>query len=182
MMFRFFAGRAVDAFAKRYDYDAGYMRAILDTSPRAFMRLYDLTKAATHREAAPIEAYYAAKLVGALTEDCGPCAQLVINMAREAKVGDAQIAAVLKREVSAMSADTALGFRFAEAIAHRLPNEDEVRDAVRARCGEKGVIDLTYALQVGRLFPMIKAGLGHAKACRRVHVGGAPVEVAKRAA
>lgn len=176
-MFKWLGGLALDAFSKRYDYDASYMRAILDASPRAFMRLYDIAKAATHRQAAPVEAYFAAKLTGAMAEDCGPCTQLVVKMAREAKVADAQIEAVLKRDVAAMSADTALGFRFAEAIVARAGEDHEVREAVRARWGEKGLIDLAYALQVGRLFPMLKAALGYAKECRRVQVGARDVEV-----
>ncbi len=181
-MFRWLGGLALNAFSKRYDYDTAYKRAILDASPRAFMRLYDITKAAAHREAAPLEAYFAAKLAGAMAEDCGPCTQLVVNMAREAKVADAQIEAVLKRDVAAMSADTGLGYRFAEAILARTDDDESAREAVRARWGEEGLIDLAYALQVGRLFPMLKAALGYAKECRRVQVGAAPVEVAKRAA
>lgn len=181
-MLRYFASMALDRFSKRFDYDVGYMRAMLAVSPGAFMTFANVTKLATHREAAPAEAAFAAKLVGALVEDCGPCTQLVVNMAREARVDAVQIEAVLRRDLDAMSADTALGFRFAEAIAFRLPNEDETREAVRAAWGDKGVLDLTLALQVGRLFPMIKAGLGYAKECRRVHVGDRPVEVIKRAA
>ena len=60
--------------------------------------------------------------------------------------------------------------------------EDEFRDAVRAEWGQKGVIDLTLALQMGRMFPMVKAGLGFAKECRRVTVGGNNVDVVKQAA
>jgi len=60
--------------------------------------------------------------------------------------------------------------------------EDEFRDAVRAQWGEKGVIDLTLALQLGRIFPMVKAGLGYAKECRRVTVDGHNVDVVKQAA
>ena len=60
--------------------------------------------------------------------------------------------------------------------------EDEFRDAVRAEWGQKGVIDLTLALQMGRMFPMVKAGLGYAKECRRVAVGGNNVDVVKQAA
>ena len=33
------------------------------------------------------DAYYAAKLVGTMTEDCGPCTQLVATMAERAKRG-----------------------------------------------------------------------------------------------
>jgi hypothetical protein len=181
-MIRLLANRALDVFSRRYDYDVSYMRAILNASPRAFMRLHDITKVARHREAAPVEAVFAAKLVGAMIEDCGPCTELVVNLAREARMADAQIEAVLKHDVAAMSGDAALGFCFAQAIAQRLPTEDEMRDAVRASWGERGLIDLTYALQIGRLFPMIKAGLGYAKECRRVHVGATPVDVARRGA
>lgn len=181
-MLRLFAHAALDRFSKRFDYDVTYMRAMLAASPSAFMKFANVTKLATHREAAPAEAAFAAKLVGALAEDCGPCTQLVVNMAREARVDPAQIEAVLRRDVDAMSADTALGFRFAEAIAFDLANAEEIRESVRAAWGDKGVIDLTLALQVGRLFPMVKAGLGYAKECRRVQVANRPVEVVKRAA
>lgn len=181
-MLRFLAEKALERFSRRYDYDVSYMRAMLAISPGAFMKFANVTKLAMHRESAPAEAVYAAKLVGALFEDCGPCTQLVVNIAREAGVDSAQIEAVLRRELDAMSPDTALGFRFAEAIVLRLPNDDEIRDAVRMAWGEKGVIDLTLALQVGRLFPMIKSGLGYAKECRRVRIGDRPVDVVKRAA
>ena len=59
---------------------------------------------------------------------------------------------------------------------------DCFRDAVRAQWGQKGVIDLTLALQLGRMFPMVKAGLGYAKECRRVTVEGHNVDVVKQAA
>ena len=75
-----------------------------------------------------------------------------------------------------------LGFRFAKALCARSAAEDEARDAVRAEWGNQGVIELTFALQVGRLFPMLKAGLGYAKECRRVVVEGRNVDVIKQAA
>lgn len=181
-MFGFVIRRALGAFSARYDYDVAYMRAIHANSPRAFMRFARVAALASHREAAPKEAWYAAKLVGALAEDCGPCTQLVVNMAREAKIDHAQIAAVLRRDGDAMSAETALGFRFAEAVAHGLSGADDAREAVRALWGEKGLIDLTFALQIGRMFPMVKNGLGFGKECRRVHVGDHPVDVVRRAA
>lgn len=181
-MLRLLAHRALDRFSQRFDYDVSYMRAILAASPGAFMRLTDLTKAASHREIAPKDAAYAAKLVGAMAEDCGPCTQLVVNMARADKVAEREIEAVLERQVDAMNPDTALGFRFAEAIIYRLAHEDETREAVRAQWGDKGLIDLAYALQIGRVFPMLKAGLGYAKECGRISVGDKLIDVVKRAA
>lgn len=170
------------AMCKRYDYDTTYLQAMLEHAPKAFLKFAKIMDVARHREVAPIEAYCAAKLVGALAEDCGPCTQLVVNMARESKMLDSQIEAVLNRDAAAMSAATVLGFRFADAVAHRSPDEGEARDAVRAEWGERGVIDLTLALQIGRIFPMVKVGLGYSKECRRVSVNGRNVDVVKRAA
>ena len=93
-----------------------------------------------------------------------------------------QIEAVLRRDPRAMSNDIVLGFQFADAVVRRSADDDKYRDAVRAQWGEKGVIDLTLALQMGRMFPMVKAGLGYAKECRRVIVDGHNVDVVKQAA
>jgi hypothetical protein len=181
-MLKILVERMLKASAKRYDSDAGYLSALYAASPRAFWGFMKVAKLAAHREASPIEACYAAKLVGVLAEDCGPCTQLVVNMAREAHVSDVQIEAVLRSDAAAMSADTALGYRFARAILARSADEEAARQAVNARWGEKGVIDLTFALQVSRLFPMVKAGLGFATACQAVRLGPRSVAIAKAAA
>ena len=81
-----------------------------------------------------------------------------------------------------MNDATTLGLRFADAVVRRSADDEEFRDAVRAEWGQKGVIDLTLALQMGRMFPMVKAGLGYAKECRRVTVDGHNVDVVKQAA
>lgn len=176
------ARRTLRAFAKRYGYDVSYLLMMLNHSPAAFFKFAPLMKAAAHREAVPIDASFAAKIVGALAEDCGPCTQLVVDMALEAGMPKDQIEAVLRREPRAMNEATLLGFRFADAVVRRASEDDEFRDAVQAQWGQKGVIDLTLALQMGRMFPMVKAGLGYARECRRVAVGGNNVDVVKQAA
>jgi hypothetical protein len=176
------ARRTLRGFAKRYGYDTSYLEMMLNESPSGFFKFAPVMKAAAHREAVPIDASFAAKIVGALAEDCGPCTQLVVDMALEAGMAKDQIEAVLRRDPRAMNDATMLGFRFADAVVRRSADDDEFRDAIRAEWGQKGVIDLTLALQLGRMFPMVKAGLGYAKACRRVIVGGHNVDVVKQAA
>ena len=176
------ARRTLRAFARRYGYDVSYLLMMLNHSPAAFFKFAPLMKAAAHREAVPIDASFAAKIVGALAEDCGPCTQLVVDMALEAGMAKDQVEAVLRRDPRAMSDTTRLAFRFADAVARRSIDDEEFRDAVRAQWGEKGVIDLTLELQLGRMFPMVKAGLGYAKECRRVTVDGQNVDVVKQAA
>lgn len=176
------ARRTLRGFAKRYGYDVSYLEMLLNESPAGFFRLAPLMKAAAHREAVPVEASFAAKIVGALAEDCGPCTQLVVDMALDAGMARDQIEAVLRREPRAMNEATTLGYRFADAVVRRSADDEEFRDAVRAQWGPKGVIDLTMALQLGRMFPMLKAGLGYARECRRVSVSGHNVDVVKQAA
>ncbi|MEH2626120.1 hypothetical protein V1292_004175 [Bradyrhizobium sp. AZCC 1719] len=176
------ARRSLRVFAKRYGYDVSYLEMMLNESPAAFFKFAPIMKAAAHREAVPTDASFAAKIVGALAEDCGPCTQLVVDMALEAGMAKDQIEAVVRRDPRAMNDATMLGFRFADAVVRRSANDDEFRDAVRAQWGSKGVIDLTMALQLGRMFPMVKAGLGYAKECRRVSVNGHDVDVVGQAA
>jgi hypothetical protein len=170
------------ATSKRYGYDTTYLETMLAEAPKAFFKFAPLMKASAHREVVPIEASFAAKISGAMAEDCGPCTQLTVDMALEAGMARDQIEAVLRCDHRAMNAATALGFRFADAVIRRSPDDDACRDAVRAQWGEKGVVDLTMALQMSRVFPMVKAALGYAKECRRVNVGGHDVDVIKQAA
>jgi hypothetical protein len=176
------ARRILRKYGKRYGYDVSYLEMMLNESPAAFFKFAPIMKASAHREVVPIEASFAAKIVGALAEDCGRCTQLVVDMALEAGMARDQIEAVLRRNPRAMNDATTLGFRFADAVVRRSADDDEFRDAVRAQWGEKGVIDLTLALQLGRMFPMVKAGLGYARECRRVTVDGHNVDVVKQAA
>ena len=182
VMRNWIARRILRATRKRYGYDTSYLEMMLEQSPKAFFKFAHLMKAAGHREVVAVDASFAAKLVGAMAEDCGPCTQLCVDMALEAGMAKGQIEAVLRRDAGAMNADTGLGFRFADAVVRRSADDEQYRDAVRARWGDKGVIDLTLALQMGRMFPMVKAGLGYARECRRVSVDGSDVDVIKRAA
>lgn len=176
------ARRMLRSFSKRYGYDTSYAEMILRESPAAFFKFAPLMKASRHREVVPIEASFAAGFVGAKAEDCGPCAQLLVDMALEAGVPKDQIEAVVRRDLHAMNSNTHVAFRFADAIVRRSGEDGAYREAVQARWGQKGLIDLSFALQMGRMYPMVKTALGYAKECRRISVGGNQVDVVKQAA
>lgn len=178
----FLSRQMIEWFGRKFDYDVSYMVAMLETSPRAFNTFGRVTAMANHREVLEPAPLYAAKLVGTVGEDCGPCTQLVADKARRDGVPVDQIAAVLRGDLSAMSEDVALAWRFAGAVFGASPELDELREAIRTRWGDKGVIDLTFALQGSRLYPMVKLGLGFAKECRQVTLDGQPLVVARQAA
>jgi len=179
-MRKWIARNMIDGFGAKYDYDVSYMRHLLDASPTGFFKFLAVTKLSRHAEAAPKEAAFAARLVGVMTEDCGPCVQIVTDMAREAGVADSDIVAVLRRDISAMSEAAAIGFLFADRVARR-EDAETIREEIRAKWGDKGVVDLTFALQASRLHPMVKTGFGYAKECVRVKIGDKAVAVAKAA-
>ena len=180
-MLKVLLNQFVARMERQWRYDAGYMHRMIDISTGAALKFAVVTSL-VERRAAPPEALAAAGLAGTLAEDCGPCTQLCVDMALEAGMARDQIEAVLRRDLKAMSPDVALGFQFADAVVRHSADDDVYRHAVRARWGEKGVIDLAMGLQMGRLFPMMKLALGYARECRRVSVAGHQVDVIKQAA
>jgi len=180
-MIRSILHRVIRSFERRYDYDATYMREIADTSVGAFAKLALSQPMNTHREGVSLDALYAARITAVRFEDCGPCAQLVVNMALEAGVEAAQVRAIVARDEARMSADALIGMRLADAVlAHE--STDTARTAALARFGEKGLISLAYTIACTRTYPTMKRALGHAHACERLRVGGESVIAARAAA
>jgi hypothetical protein len=168
-------------FEKRYGYDATYMHEIADASVGAFFKLALAQAMNTHREGVSLDALFAAKITSVRFEDCGPCAQLVVNMALEAGVKPAMVRAIVARDTEHMSSDAALGMRLADAVlAHE--STDAAREEVLARFGEKGLVTLSYSIAATRIYPTMKRALGHAHTCERLSVGGETVVAARAAA
>jgi hypothetical protein len=181
-MLRWLIGRRLAAFEREFDYPMDYVRQMLAVSPRAVLAFGRIQGLARYRRDVPRDAYYAAKLAAAMAEDCGPCTQLVVTMAERAKVAPAVLRAVLGRDERAMTADAALGFRFAEAVLAHGGRADEFRDEIVRRWGKHALLSLGFAIASARVFPTVKYALGHGQACTRVVVGGTPVPVLREAA
>lgn len=148
-----------------------YMKMLSDAAPIALEKFLQATALARHRETVPPEASLVAGLVGVMAEDCGSCVQILVDMAREGGVHDAVIEAVLVADTSKMTGDAQIAFLFASAIVARSSAADDIREIVRQRWGDKGIVDLTMATQANRLYPMVKTGLGFAGSCPNVMVG-----------
>ena len=181
-MLKWLMRRRIAAFERAYDYDMSYARAILDASPRALLAFGRIEALARYRRDVPRDAYFAAKLVAAGAEDCGPCMQLVATMAERAGVAPGVLRAVLARDEGAMTQEAALGFRFAEAVLAHAPRADELREEIVRRWGRHALVSLGFAIAAARVFPTVKYGLGHGKACTRITVAGASVPVLREAA
>jgi hypothetical protein len=176
-MLKWFFGKRLDAFERAFDYDMGYARDILDADPGAFLAFSKVMGMARYRKNVPPDAYYAASILGTVSEDCGPCTQLVVTMAEREGVAPDVIRAVLARDTKAMPEHVALAFRFAQAALAHSPEADGLREQVVERWGKKGLVTLGFAVTGARFFPTLKYALGHGRACTRVTVGGAATAV-----
>ena len=172
-MLKFLLNRQLDTFAKRYGYDVGYMRAVAAVDPLAMARFGLINAMGTYRRVIPAAPYFAAKLRTIVIDDCGPCTQLVVNMALEAGVPGGVIEAIVRRDLASLDPDTALVARFAEyTLAHAL-EADPLREDIRNRWGEPGLISVAFAISSTRVYAALKYALGYGHACTRVQVGDA---------
>jgi hypothetical protein len=171
-MIRWFLNRQLDAFQRHWGYDVGYGRQILDADPAALIALAMAGSLGGYRKSVPPGPYFAAKLVATTAEDCGPCSQLVLDMAADAGCAPDVLRAIIDRDYQAMPAEVALAVRFAEASLAHAPEADEMREDIVRLWGERGLVSLAYALAIGRLYPTVKYALGHGRACMRLAVAG----------
>ena len=159
-------------FERRYDYDASYMRELIDIDPAAFFAFSKVQGLSSYRKAPP-EALVAAGLVGTMAEDCGPCTQIVVRMAEEGGMPSAMLKAILVGDEAGMGPNAALAWRFARAsLARDMEAADPLRDEIVRRWGRKALASLSLALATSRVYPTVKYAMGHGKTCSRIDVRG----------
>jgi hypothetical protein len=171
-MLRWLLRQQVAAFERTWNYDASYLRDLIDADPSAFFAFGKMRGVTNYRKDVPPAAYAAAGLMAVMNEDCGPCAQLGVDMAERSGVEPAVLRAIVTRDYAAMPEDAALAARFAEASLRRAPEADELREEVVRRFGRRGLVSLAFALLSARMYPTLKYAMGHGKACTRLTVGG----------
>ncbi len=177
-MIRSLLHRTIGAFERRYGYDAAYMHEILDTSVGAFLKLGMAQAMNAHRDSVPNDALFAARIAAVRFEDCGPCAQLVVNMALEAGVAPDMVRAIVARDQAKLSDDARVGLALADAVLAHAPTDD-ARAEVARRYGERGLVTLAYTIAATRIYPTMKRALGHAHACERLRIDDELVPAAR---
>jgi hypothetical protein len=171
-MLRWFLRRQVAAFERTWNYDASYLRALIDADPKAMLAFGKLQGIVDYRKDVPPAVYAAAGLIAVMQEDCGPCTQLGIDMAQQAGVEPAVLRAIVARDLAALPADVALAVRFTEAVLHRSAEADGLREQVVRRFGRRGLIALGFAMVAARMYPTLKYALGYGQACMCLTIGG----------
>jgi len=171
-MFRGLMRRRIAGFERTWNYDASYLHELIDTDPNAMLAFAKLQAISGYcRDVSPA-AWSAAGIVSAMSEDCGPCTQLAIDMAERRGADPAVLRAIVARDFAAMPDEVVLVVRFTEATLRHATEADELREEVVRRFGKRGLITLAFAMLAGRMYPTVKYALGHGHACIRLTIGG----------
>lgn len=163
-------------FERRYRYDATYLHELAELSPAAFVRFGLMQSAGgTWRGEAPLNAWCAAGIAGALVEDCGPCVQIASDTAVEAGMPGDVIAALLSGRPA--DAEAQLGFDFGRALLNNSEQLDSLRERIEQQWGKRALLAISLRALTSRNFPVLKRAMGHARTCQRVRIGDADVVV-----
>jgi hypothetical protein len=164
MLARFVQSR-IAASERALGVSQDWLRDLYRVSPTAFRKFMRFLPLASHRKAASKEAFAIAHLVGSLSEDCGSCVQIAVNLALGEGIDPSVVRAVLDDRPQDLRPELAEVMGYAKAVANR---EDDVVariEALRRSMGETAVCELALAVATARLFPVVKRGMGHAVSC-----------------
>ncbi len=166
--------RAARGFGRRYGYDVNYMLDVIETSRSAGARLLIGPQIIQYRGPQAARSMVSgAYLASTLDGDCGPCAQLVVDMGIEAGVSASALRACTEGRMEA-AGDVGLGFAFARAAIFGEPAAQELGDEIERRFGRKALVAASFGAAMGRFYPVFKRGMGHGAACQRLDLGTGP--------
>jgi hypothetical protein len=169
-MLKFLLHRQLRKFERAFGYDATYVHEIVDASTPMAVKFSVFQMLTAGKKDAPVDALYAASIAAAVSEDCGPCAQLVVNMALKEGVSPQTIGALLRGDLEMASPDAELGFRYGVAVAQNTIDAVQLSEEAEKRFGKRGAIALSFAVAFSRVYPTVKRGLGHGAACAKIKV------------
>jgi hypothetical protein len=142
-----------------------YARKIAATSLGLMIRygkIFDFLDPRRHTTA---EAYATARLRGALAADCGTCVKAEVNQARHAGLPDRLIADILLGDVSDLPQALQPVRLLADAVCGQRLDDVEARARIVELFGDKGLIELSFAMNGAAILPGIKRAMGYATAC-----------------
>jgi len=169
-MFRVLFKKMITTMKNRYDYDTEYLQDMLDNDVKAFSKYMGFQIMASHNGNLPAGPLYAARLRAILWDDCGPCAQLMVNMAIKADVEPDIIQAIINKDLKPLPEEVALVVQFTESILARNSDADELREQILALWGKEGLIAIGFCIGSSRVYPALKYTMGYGETCSRIHI------------
>lgn len=169
-MIKWIFNKMLVSMQTRYDYDVRYMQDVLNVGSLTFLKYMGFQTMATHCGNLSDELLYAVRLRAIIEDDCGPCTQLVVNMALEAGICASLIASIINNELSDLPEEIAQVCNFTNLVIARSPEAEDIKEQVVAKWGQQGLITIAFAISSYRVFPALKYTLGYGATCQRIQV------------
>ena len=147
-----------------------YVRHIVRSSLPAFFKFALFTPLSQHRHKLPSTPYRIARIIATQDEDCGTCVQIEVNLARKEGVPSDVIRTVLNNRPEDLTPELAEVYRFTKAVVEASGEEEDLRQRIRERYGEEGLVELALGIAAARVFPVTKRALGYATSCALVEI------------
>ncbi|MBK1875585.1 hypothetical protein [Pelagicoccus mobilis] len=159
----------IEAFEKAYDYDASYMKVMLDEAPEALEVFNHFVPMASHRAHAPLDVYMTAKLTAYRHADCGPCLQLAVRVAQQAGFEDELIAAIVLDQ-GQLPPHLLRVQAFTKACLEESETCEELRTELKWEHGKATMIELGLVIAAAQVFPIVKRSMGYHTACSLISI------------
>jgi len=117
-----------------------------------------------NRKVPPL-AYHTARITGALSADCGTCVQAEINLAKNAGMENAIISKILHFDIDDFPPEIIATAQLAKSVTSERIDNPEARNIIQDTFGEKGLIEISFAMSGAALLPNVKRAMGYATAC-----------------
>lgn len=168
-MIRWLLHKMTRQFEARYQYNGDYMHEVYDISTSAGIRLSLLPMLSQYR-GPNVDIWAGAALASTLDGDCGPCAQLIVDMALEAGANAEHLSRCVQGDPA--SAETVgLGFRFAQAAINDQTDANDLREEIIAGYGKEASVAAAFTAATSRAYPVLKRALGKGSACTALNIG-----------
>jgi alkylhydroperoxidase family enzyme len=155
---------------KNWGVPLDYCKFILRVSFRAFFKFAKFLAVDEYRRVLPPGPFYVARIVAVRDADCGTCLQIAVSQAKKAGVSAELLRTVVDGNLDDLPDELRDACRFAEAVVTVNGEEEVLRERIRQRYGDEGLIELALAIASCRTFPTIKRALGYAVSCSEVAV------------
>jgi alkylhydroperoxidase family enzyme len=170
---RFILLRVVAAAEASLGESLDYLRFMLRASVSAFFKFVKLTSVSRYRRALPLGPFHVVRIAAARHEDCGPCVQTTVNMAKKDGIPPAVLRALVDGRPDDLPEELADTYRFVDKVLRATYDEGELREKIRARYGTRGnaaLTEIALVLSSARAFPVTKRVLGYATSCKAVAI------------
>ena len=150
---------------KRLGVELRYLWHIRDVAPGTLAPLALFLPLVGHGRRTPADLLHLARIGATLVQDCGECLQIAVNVAGQEGVPREVLEAAVRGRFDLLGPSHRAALAFGQSVSSGMDGAEQ-REVLLPVVGEAGMVELAVAVASSQVFPVLKRGLGMARACR----------------